>query len=133
MGAPVGSVDLESELITWLNTKVPDGTVVRDELDNDLAGELPTVQVQRFGGDDDGFRLDRAIVDIDVYAATRAEAAALSAQIRGWLMGDLRGSTTTNAVWGLIQTIGAPGWRPYEDTAVRRYGATYEMYAHPVS
>jgi hypothetical protein len=129
----VGSVDIEVELIAWLNTLVPDGTVVRDELDNSLLDELPTVQVQRSAGDDDGIRLDRALVDIDVYAVSRAVAAALSAQIRGWLLIRLRGSTTENAVFGRVSTVSAPAWRPYENTGLRRYGATYEIFFHSVS
>lgn len=131
--ADVGSVDIEVELIAWLNGLVPEGTVVRDEVDNSLLDELPTVQVQRAAGDDDGFRLDRALVDVDVYAGNRADAADLSAQIRGWLLTRLRGSTTANAMFGMIRTVAAPAWRPYENTGLRRYGATYEIFFHPVS
>lgn len=133
MGAPVGSVDIETEVIAWLNTKVPDGTVVRDEIDNNLTSELPTVQVERVGGDDDGFRLDRPLLEITVYAATRSDASALAAQIRGWLLTDLRGSKTANAVFSHVGTVSAPKWLPYEDTNVRKNSATYEMHAHPVS
>lgn len=131
--AAVGSVDVEVEVIGWLQPQVGDSVVVRDELDNDLLNELPTVQVQRVAGDDDGFRLDRALVDVDVYAATRSEAADLSAQIRGWLLTELRGSTTAHAVFGMVRTVSAPSWRPYENTALRRIGATYEIFFHPVS
>lgn len=132
MGA-VGSVDAEVEVIGWLTTRVPDGTVVRNELDNSLLSELPTVQVQRVAGDDDGHRLDRALIDIDVYAANRSAAATLAATIRGLLLTQLRGSATENAVFGMIRTVSAPSWRPYEDLNLRRYGATYEIYFHPVS
>jgi hypothetical protein len=131
MGA-VGSVDIEVELIGWLRDRNP-SAVIRDELDNDLLSELPTVQVQRAAGDDDGFRLDRPLVDIDVYAATRSAAADLSAVIRGQLLTQLRGSATDRAVYGLVRTVSAPSWRPYENTAVRRHGATYEIFFHPVS
>jgi len=128
--APVGSVDIEVALIGWLAARNPDATV-RDDLDNDLADELPTIQVTRVGGDDDGFRLDRALVDIDVYAATRGQAAELAALVRGQLLTDLSGTATDTAVFGRITTTAAPSWRPYENTAVRRYGATYEVFSHP--
>ncbi|SES03313.1 hypothetical protein [Streptomyces qinglanensis] len=132
--AAVGSVDVELELIGWLQERLGDGVVVRDELDNLLLDELPTVQVQRLpAGGDDGFRLDRALVDIDVYAATRGEAIALSATIRGALLGELRGSTTSNATWGRIRSDPPPAIRPYQNTGLRRCGATYEMFVHPVS
>ncbi|WP_019357975.1 hypothetical protein [Streptomyces sp. AA1529] len=132
--AAVGSVDVELELIGWLQERLGDGVVVRDELDNSLLDELPAVQVQRLpAGGDDGFRLDRALVDVDVYAATRGEAIALSATIRGALLGELRGSMTSNATWGRISSDPPPAIRPYENTALRRCGATYQMFVHPVS
>ncbi|MFE9382385.1 hypothetical protein ACFYMO_03975 [Streptomyces sp. NPDC007025] len=127
-------MDVELELIGWLQERLGGGVVVRDELDNNLLNELPTVQVQRLpAGGDDGFRLDRALVDVDVYAATRGEAIALSATIRGALLGELRGSTTSNATWGRISSDPPPAIRPYENTGLRRCGATYQMFVHPVS
>lgn len=132
MGA-VGSVDIEVELIAWLDERLGTDVVVRDELDNALLDELPTVQVQRVAGDDDGVRLDRALVDVDVYAATRSDAAALGATIRGLLLTQLRGSASSSAVFGRISTVSAPSWRPYENTGLRRVGATYEIFFHPVS
>jgi hypothetical protein len=131
--APVGSVDVELEVMVWLRARLDPGVVVRDELDNDLLDELPTVQVQRIpAGGDDGIRLDRAFVDVDVYAATRAAAIELSATIRGLLLTQLRGSSTEKAVFSRVATITAPAGRPYENTALRRVGATYEIYSHPV-
>lgn len=131
--AAVGSVDVELELIGWLQSRLGSGTVVRDELDNNLLDELPTVQVEVVGGDDDGFRLDRALVDINVYAATRAAAIALAAQVHGLLLTQLRGSKTTNAVFGMVSTVSRPAARPYENTSLRRVGATYSLHSHPVS
>ncbi|MFJ4637615.1 hypothetical protein ACIP69_18575 [Streptomyces hygroscopicus] len=129
--ADVGSVDVELELIGWTQARVD--AAVRDELDNNLADELPTVQIEVAGGDDDGFRLDRALVDVNVYAATRAEAIALAASVHGLYLTQLRGSKTTNAVFGLVRALSRPAVRPYENIALRRVGATYEIYSHPVS
>jgi hypothetical protein len=132
--AAVGSVDVELEVMVWLRAHLGEDVVVRDELDNNLLDELPTVQVQRLpGGGDDGIRLDRALVDVDVYAATRADAISLSATIRGLLLGGLRGSSTAQAVFGRVATVSAPGVRPYENTGLRRVGATNEILCHPVS
>ena len=132
--AAVGSVDVELDLIGWLQAKAGSGVVVRDEVDNNLLNELPTVQVQRLpAGGDDGFRLDRALVDIDVYAATRADAVDLAKLIRGWLMTELAGSKTSRAVYGRITSSPPPAVRPYENTGLRRVGATYQIYSHPVS
>lgn len=131
--AAVGSVDVELELIVWLQARHPEA-VVRDELDNRLLEELPTIQVERLpAGGDDGLRLERALVDINVYAATRAEATALAGAVRRELLADLRGSATATAVFGMVATLTPPAIRPYENTALRRMGATYELYLHPVS
>ncbi|MEV4424069.1 hypothetical protein AB0K23_01570 [Streptomyces sp. NPDC049602] len=131
--AAVGSVDVELELIQWLQAKAGPGVVVRDEVDNQLLGELPTIQVQRLAaGGDDSFRLDRALVDVDVYHSTRAQAIALAGQVRGWLLTDLPGARTDVAVFGRVSTVSPPAMRPYENTALRRVGATYQIYSHPV-
>jgi hypothetical protein len=131
--AAVGSVDVELELIVWTRARVASGIVVRDELDNNLAAELPTVQIEVVGGDDDGIRLDRALVDVNVYAATRAEAVALAAQLHGLYLTELRGSATETAVFGLVSTVSRPAIRPYENTDLRRVGATYAIHSHPAS
>ncbi|MFD7861870.1 hypothetical protein [Streptomyces sp. NPDC059783] len=129
--ASVGSVDIELELIGWLQTRLGPGTVVRDELDNNLLAELPTVQVEAVGGDDDGFRLDRVLVDINVYAASRAAALALAASVHALLLQELRGSATATAVFASVRTVARPSARPYENTGLRRVGATYHVHCHP--
>lgn len=131
--ADVGSVDVELAVMVALRAFLGGGVVVRDELDNNLLGELPTVQVQVVGGGDDGIRLDRPFVDIDVYHSTRSDAIALAATIHGWVLTQLRGSVTDHAVFARTGTISRPAIRPYENTALRRVGATYEIYCHPVS
>lgn len=130
--AAVGSVDVELELITWTQARVASGVVVRDELDNNLLNELPTVQIEGVGGSDDGFRLDRVLVDVNVYAATRAAAVALAATVHALYLTELRGSATDTAVFGMISTITRPTARPYENVALRRVGATYEVFCRPL-
>lgn len=130
--AAVGSVDVELLVMAWLRDRLDPDVVVRDELDNQLADELPTVQVQRVqAGGDDGFRLDRAFVDVDVYHSTRGEAVALAAEVRGLLLTALPGSVASGAVVGAVRTLSPPAARPYENPALRRVGATYELYSHP--
>lgn len=122
---------IEPLLIAWLGTEL--GLTGTTELDNDLLADLPIVQVARVGGTDDGFRLDRALVDVDVYASTQDAAATLAEEIRGGLLRRLRGTTTGTAVVGRVTTVSAPSRRPYENLSLRRYGGTYEIYVHPVS
>jgi hypothetical protein len=126
-------VDIELELITRGQARFPDA-VVRDELDNNLLNELPTIQINQIpGGDDDGIRLARMLVDIDIYAATRAGAITLAREVHDWVTRELRGSSTPDLVFGRTGAITLPAVRPYENTALRRVGATYEIFCHPVS
>lgn len=126
-------VDIELELISRGTARFPDA-VVRDELDNNLADELPTIQIQQIpGGDDDGLKVSRPLVDIDVYAANRADAIALAREVHDWVTRELRGSTSDTAVIGLTKGLTLPAPRPYENTALRRVGATYAIFCHPVS
>lgn len=126
-------VDIELELIRLGTARFP-AAVVRDELDNRLLEELPTIQVQQVpAGSEDGLRLARMLVDIDVYHRTRAEAIALANDVHTWVTRELRGSASATAVIGRTSAPALPATRPYENTALRRVGATYEIYCHPVS
>jgi hypothetical protein len=126
-------VDIELELITRATARFPDA-VVRDELDNNLANELPTIQIEQIpGGSDDGLKLSRAIVDINVFAATRADAIALANEVHSWVTGELRGSSSAQSVIGRTGSFALPAPRPYENVSLRRAGATYEIFCHPVS
>ncbi|WP_432053750.1 hypothetical protein [Streptomyces sp. bgisy022] len=125
-------VDIELELITRGTARFPDA-VVRDELDNRLLEELPTIQITQLpAGDDDGVRLARMLVDIDTYHRTRADAFALANQVHAWVTRELRGSHSSTMVIGRTGAITLPAIRPYENTALRRVGATYEIFCHPV-
>lgn len=126
-------VDIELELITRATARFPQA-VVRDELDNNLLNELPTIQINQIpAGDDDGVRLARMLVDIDVYAATRADAITLARDVHAWVTGELRGSSTSSLVISRTGAVTLPAIRPYDNTALRRVGATYEIFCHPVS
>ncbi|HUR05396.1 MAG TPA: hypothetical protein VM347_22840 [Nonomuraea sp.] len=126
-------VDIELELITRATARFPQA-VVRDELDNNLAAELPTIQITQIpGGGDDGLKLSRLIVDIDVYAADRPAVIALAIEVHDWVTRELRGSTSSAVVIGRTGCLSLPAIRPYENTSLRRAGGTYELFCHPVS
>lgn len=126
-------VDIEGQLIPRAQARWPDA-VVRDELDNNLANELPTIQIRQVpGGDIEAARLARMLVDIDVYAATRADAFALAGDVLGWVELELRGSKTSTLVIGKAGAVSLPAERPYENAALRRVGGTFEIFCHPVS
>lgn len=126
-------VDIELELITRAAAHFP-AAVVRDELDNNLLNELPTIRFQQVpAGSDDGFRLARFLVDVDVFGESRAAAITLGRSVHSWLTGELPGSSGETAVFGRVAALTLPGPRDYENVALRRAGATYEIFCHPVS
>jgi hypothetical protein len=127
------AVDIEGQLIPRAQARFPDA-VVRDELDNTLLDELPTIQITQIpGGDIAASRLARMLVDIDVYASTRKAAFDLAGEVLAWVETELRGSSTSTMTIGRAGAIILPAARPYENTALRRVGATYEVFCHPVS
>lgn len=127
----VGSVDVEAELVAWLTDRLDERTLT--DLPANLGDVLPVVRIQRAGGGDDGIRLDRAFVDVDAYAATRQAASALMSRARSLLLTELRGTVTAAAIFTSARTVSAPAWRPYENPGLRRFGATFEIFCHPVS
>ena len=126
-------VDIEGELIPRAQARWPEAAA-RDELDNNLLNELPTIQIRQVpGGGLAAGRLARMLVDIDVYADTRAAAYALAGEVVGWVERELRGSTTDTMVIGRAGVVTLPAERPYENTGLRRVGGTFEFFCHPVS
>ena len=126
-------VDIELELITRGTARFPDA-VIRDELDNNLLNELPTIRLQQVpAGSDDGLLVARFLVDMDVFGANRADAIACSRAVHAWLTGELPGTAGETVVFGRIRALTLPAPRDYENTALRRVGGTYEIFCHPVS
>ncbi|MCM8552343.1 hypothetical protein [Streptomyces sp. STCH 565 A] len=126
-------VDIEGELIPRAQARWPTA-VVRDELDNNLLDELPTIQITQVpAGDLAASRLARMLVDIDVYAATRQAAFDLARETVTWVERELRGSTTSTLTISRAGVVTLPAARPYENTALRRVGGTFEIFCHPVS
>ena len=100
-----------------------------------LNTQLPVVRIQRISGANRDYRLDRPIVDVDVYGATRAQAASVSEQIRDLLVNGLQyaDSVQPTGVVTSVETVIAGRWLPDPDTSLRRYNASYELCVHPLA
>ncbi|MEU3355274.1 hypothetical protein [Streptomyces sp. NPDC037389] len=125
--------DAEAALVAWLPGLL-DGARVCTDTPADLEAALPLVRLYRSGGTDDGFRLDVATVEVDAFAATRAEAVHLATRVRSLLLEALPGTTAVPATGGVVftacSTIAAPAVRPWANSAVVRVGATYTVRLH---
>lgn len=124
--------DVEVLLVAYLNDQT--GRRALTDLPADLEEILPVEQVTGGPGNDDGFRLDAATVDVDSWAADRSAAAANAEQVRGLLL-DLRGQRLTGggSVTGVVTgavTLTRPHWVPDPNPGLRRYTASYQIYAH---
>lgn len=119
---------VEPLLIAWLDHDLALDT--RTETPDDLQDRLPMARVMRIGGGDDTFRLDHPAVDIDVFHTTRLSAARLADQVRESLYRLQRHGAFGAAVVTEVATRAGPRWLPYDNTSLRRYGATYRLAVH---
>jgi hypothetical protein len=113
--------DTEAALIEWLEDSVEGvnnaGIATTDTLD----ASLTFVRVVRIGGQDDGVT-DAAVVDIDVFAATRATAFVVAERIRAGLRPRTRAGA---AIIDSVRTSVSPRQLPWSNTKIKRYSATY--------
>jgi len=122
------NVDVEALLSPWLESALTARGVT--DLPSNLADMLPVVQVTRIGGaDDDNVpSFDVATVDLDFFAADRVAASDLARRGHYAMRVTLPGRTVAGATVTMVQTITGPSWRPYDDTALRRFGSTYRLH-----
>lgn len=71
--------------------------------------------------------LERALVDVDCFAADRDLARALAERVRDWFMA-LSHTIRGGVAFTLVETTMRPHWLPWDNTDVRRFGATYQLY-----
>lgn len=129
-----GYPDLDTLLADWL--KAPLGiTQIHVGGPEDIPGSLPTIvpllMVDTFGGSDTVITLDRANVDIDVYASGLEPARAIAEQVRRLIRTQLVGQILGGAaVITRTETISRPTRLPWNASAVRRVGAAYRITQH---
>lgn len=118
-------VDVERLLVGWLHTEVAVRCVT--DLPADLAGALPVIRVGRIGGADVEPTIDRPTVDIECFATGRQDSGALSEQVRSALRFALPGTSINGSYIARVDTVSGPAQRPYDNTNVVRYAATYSL------
>lgn len=120
--------DIEALLVAYLNDRT--GVRAVTDLPDNLDQVLPVYRVTCSAGDDDGFRLDRSIVDLDCFAATREVAAAKADEARDLLLTDLHTAPLPAGVVTGVRTLTRPHWVPDPNPNLRRFTASYAVYAH---
>lgn len=122
--------DVEALAIAYLHAKTAKRVVT--DLPVDLDDILPVIRVTRISGTNRDYRLDRPIVDVDVFAADRAGASALSGVVRDLLHDHLpyEDAVQPTGVVTSVVTIAGPRWLPDPNIRLRRFHATYELCVH---
>lgn len=87
---------------------------------------LPFCQVVRYGGADDGVT-DFPAVDVDWFAATRAEALSLARRGHQFLLSG-RLFVASSLIDGVVTSVG-PVERPRPSGNIRRFGGSYTVSA----
>ena len=124
--------NLEVILRAWV-APLLDGARVVSELPGDLETNLPLLPIVRGGGEDPRtfMCLDRAVIDVDAWGATRTDACGLAEALRLRFRRDLPNTVLDGFVFTWVTTQVAPRWQPDPNPKVRRYTATYEVGLHP--
>lgn len=119
--------NIEILLVAYLADRT--GERALTDLPPDLDALLPVIRITCSDGDDDGFRLDASLVDIDVFAGTRTGAAALAEQVREDLI-EMRGEPQPTGVVTGVRTLIKPRWLADPNPNLARFNASYQVYAH---
>jgi len=119
-------VAAESVIHAWLAQEFAP-TRVSTETPANLADVLPYIKVERFGGSDALLVLDAANIDVEVFAADRTAARSLAEEVRTSLRSNLPGQSVAGGFVADVATISAPTRAPYDNTAMRRFVASYRI------
>lgn len=120
---------VEALLVGFLSQQFP-GVRCLTELPDDLANAAPVVQIVQVGGpaDDDLPSFIMPTISVDAFASDRLSSTTLAQQVHDALRNRLVGHVLTGGVVTKVRTVSGASWRPWDDTAVRRFGATYQLY-----
>lgn len=130
-----GYPDIEQLLADWLKAQLADVAIViagdiPDDVPSNLAYAVPIIIVSRFGGPDRVLTLDNPRVDIDAFAASRTSAKALGERIRRAIRVVLPRQILGGAVVTRTATFSPPTIVAWDNGAVRRASAAYELGIH---
>lgn len=119
---------VERMLVDWLTTDL--GHRVCTELPADLGSVLPLIHVVRVGGPHHASTpyFQMPTINVDSFAADRGAATDLAEAVDVSLRRRLPGSTVLGARVGRTATITGPGFRAWDDSTLRRMGASYQLW-----
>ena len=120
--------DIELLLITWLKDQGPITGRVTNDLPANITGTV--IRVLKISGANRSIRVDRPIVDIDVFSDDYADAIAQARLVQNLILFGLRATQTPQGYVQLATTVIGPRWMADVNPALVRYGASYELHCH---
>src|ERR1700693_6221719 len=118
--------DIEKLLIGWLQAPLTN-TRVCTVLPADIT-ETP-IHVTRISGANKSIRVDRPIVDIDVFALDHSDSVNVALAVQQ-VITPMRNVVTSGGVVQSVTTVNGPRWLPEINPALTRYSASYEFHVH---
>lgn len=124
--------DIEILIVAYLKAKTGKRVVTDLPAGDDLMSKLPLYRVTRVSGEDQDYKLDRPIIDLDVFAANRETASLMSRQALDLLRNHLpyEDAVQPTGVVTSVGTVVGPRWLPDANTNLRRFQASYEIVLH---
>lgn len=119
--------DVELLLIGWQQPQFPAARWCT-ELPADITET--TVHVTRISGASRDVRVDRPIVDVDVYAMDHATSVRVAAAIEANFRAARNVVVPDAGVLLSVTTVNGPRWLPEPNPDLRRRSATYQFHVH---
>jgi len=131
-------VDVEALLVAYLATDGPLGALVDDAIGTELPRAFPStgaprVQAFRASGttvDPATGHLDRALVQVNAYGSSKAEAWDVFAETYRALLA-ARAAEHEGAVVTDVERVSGPTWSPDPQTDAPRYVGSFAVTVHP--
>jgi len=120
--------DADALVIHFLNLSAAVSAPVMATLPLEITSTV--VRVTRIGGANRDIRVDRPLVDVDVFSPTREQAMDVARACQNELLFTLRGTTTPDGTVQHVTTTIGPHWLPDINPNLVRVSATYELHVH---
>src|ERR1700693_5023771 len=118
--------DIEKLLIGLLQAQVTSTPVFNRPTAHITATTIP---VTRIPGANKSIRVDRPIVDIDVFALDHSDSVNVALAVQQ-VITPMRNVVTSGGVVQSVTTVNGPRWLPEINPALTRYSASYEFHVH---
>jgi hypothetical protein len=120
--------DIQALVIGWMLDQPAITGSPCSKLPDPITGTF--IRVLRISGANRSIRVDRPIIDVDVFSDDEADAASQALLVQNLLLFSLWDTTTPLGYIQQVTTVIGPRWMPETNQDLVRYGASYELHSH---